>query len=74
MLGRRIERGHALGGKEGEERAQVARVGLDGVSGGAALGHEHVEEGATRLGRPRPLRLAWICPMDQVFPREGQCG
>ena len=34
----------APGGEEGEKLREVARIGVDGVGRGAALGHQHVEE------------------------------
>ena len=44
IVSRSVARGLPLGGEEGKKLAQVACVGLDGLLGGAALGHEHVEE------------------------------
>jgi hypothetical protein len=44
MIGRRGLRRFPLGGKEGEELGKVARIGLDGVGGRAALGGQHVEK------------------------------
>ncbi len=45
----------ALGGEEGEELGEVARIGVDGVGGGAALRHQHVEK-ERKLGRGAPAR------------------
>ena len=43
----------ALGGEEGEKLREVARIGVDGMGGGAALGHQHVEE-LRKLGSALP--------------------
>ena len=49
----------ALDGEKSEELRQIARVGLDGVGGGATLGAQHVEkqrkldESLSRSVRPR---------------------
>ena len=44
LLGRGVGRVLALDGEVGEELRQIARIGLDGMGGGAALGAQHVEK------------------------------
>ena len=44
LLGRGVGRVLALDGEVGEELREVARIGLDGMGGGAALGAQHVEK------------------------------
>ena len=61
-VGRSVARGLPLGGKEGKKLAEVAGVGLDGLRGGAALGHQHVEE-------QRKLRL--VAASGSAFRAQG---
>ena len=65
MIGRGVCRVLALGRKKGQELGQVARIGLDGVGRGAALGAQHVEK---RAPAPMsPCRAIFASPRLKPF-------